>query len=74
MTPGAGRVKADATNRDGPPSAPSFPLEGKGNKEHGKEMTERSKFNIALVKNDLAVCGASCRDCRSSADNQVVER
>jgi hypothetical protein len=74
MTPGAGRVKADATNRDGPTSAPFFPLEGKRTKEHRKEMIERSRFNIAPVKNDLALCGASCCDCRSSADNQVMER
>ena len=32
MTPGAGRVKADATDRDGPTYSPFFTLEGKGTK------------------------------------------
>jgi hypothetical protein len=55
MTPGAGRVKVDATKRNGPVSTPFFTLEGKGNKEHGKEKIERSRFNMALAKNDLAI-------------------
>ena len=45
----------DATKRYGPVSAPFFTLEGKGNKEHGKEKIERSRFNMTLAKNDLAV-------------------
>jgi hypothetical protein len=49
MTRGAGRVKADATHRDGPTYSPFFTL------EHGKEMIECSRFNIAPVKKGLAV-------------------
>jgi hypothetical protein len=55
MAPGAGRVKVDTTKRNGPVSAPFFTLEGKRNKEHGKEKIECSRFNTALAKNELAV-------------------
>jgi hypothetical protein len=55
MTPGTGRVKVDATKRNGPVSAPFFTLEGKGDKEHRKEEIERSRFNTAPAKNDLPV-------------------